>query len=58
MILLIANEKTRILLTQDRFWGVGISFEKLHLGIILIRLGTNIATEKARLVNFVMMEYG
>jgi predicted nuclease of predicted toxin-antitoxin system len=58
-VLQIANEEDRILLTQDKDFGEMVfRLRKTHLGIILIRLGTNTSAEKARLVNFALLEYG
>jgi predicted nuclease of predicted toxin-antitoxin system len=58
-ILQIANEEDRILITQDKDFGEMVfRLQKVHLGIILIRLGINTSTEKATLVNHVLLEYG
>jgi predicted nuclease of predicted toxin-antitoxin system len=58
-VLQIANEEARILLTQDKDFGEMVfRLQKVHLGIILIRLGTTTSIEKARLVNYVLLEYG
>jgi predicted nuclease of predicted toxin-antitoxin system len=58
-VLQIANEEDRILLTQDKDFGEMVfRLQKVHLGIILIRLGTNTSAEKARLVNYALLEYG
>jgi predicted nuclease of predicted toxin-antitoxin system len=57
-ILTIANEENRILLTQDKDFGELVyRLKHVHQGVILIRLGTTPAPEKARLVNFVLLEY-
>jgi predicted nuclease of predicted toxin-antitoxin system len=58
-VLQIANDEARILLTQDKDFGEMVfRLKKVHLGIILIRLGTNTSAEKARLVNHILLEYG
>jgi predicted nuclease of predicted toxin-antitoxin system len=58
-VLQIANEESRILLTQDKDFGEMVfRLRKVHLGIILIRLGTSTSAEKARLVNYALAEYG
>ena len=58
-VLKIANEEGRILLTQDKDFGELVyRLRKVHLGIILIRLGTDTAIEKAKLVNSVLLEHG
>jgi predicted nuclease of predicted toxin-antitoxin system len=57
-VLLLANEESRILITQDKDFGELVyRLQKAHQGIILIRLGTTPAPEKARLVNYVLLEY-
>jgi len=59
MVLQIANDEGRILVTQDKDFGEMVfRLQKVHLGIILIRLGTNTSVEKARLVNYALLEYG
>jgi len=59
VVLLIANEENRLLLTQDKDFGELVyRLKKVHQGIILIRLGNTTAQEKARLVNYVVLEYG
>ena len=58
-VLQIANEEARILLTQDKDFGEMVyRLQKIHLGIILIRLREMVAKEKAKLVNYVLLEYG
>jgi len=58
-VLLLANEENRILITQDKDFGELVyRLKKVHQGIILIRLGTTPAPEKAQLVNYVLLEYG
>jgi len=58
-VLQLANDENRILLTQDKDFGELVyRLQKVHQGIILIRLGTTPALEKARLVDFVLREYG
>jgi predicted nuclease of predicted toxin-antitoxin system len=58
-VLLLANEEDRILLTQDKDFGELVyRLKKVHQGIILIRLGTTPAPEKAHLVNYVLLEFG
>ena len=57
-VLQIANEEGRILLTQDKNFGELVyRLQKVHQGIILIRLGTSPAFEKAILVTNVLLEY-
>jgi predicted nuclease of predicted toxin-antitoxin system len=57
-VLQIANEEARVLLTQDKDFGEMVfRLRKVHLGIILIRLGTQTSVEKARLVNYALLEY-
>jgi len=59
MVLRLANEENRILLTQDKDFGELVyRLQRVHQGIILIRLGNTPALEKANLVNFVLLEYG
>jgi len=58
-VLQIANEESRVLLTQDKDFGEMVyRLQKTHLGIILIRLKEQTAAEKAELVNYVLVEYG
>lgn len=58
-VLDLANEEERVLLTQDKDFGEMVfRLKKVHLGIVLIRLGVNTSAEKARLVNFALLEYG
>ena len=58
-VLQIANEENRILLTQDKDFGEMVfRSRKVHLGIILIRLGITTSAEKARIVNHALLEYG
>ena len=58
-VLLLANEEDRILLTQDKDFGELVYRSKqVHQGIILIRLGTTSAQEKATMVTYVLLEYG
>jgi predicted nuclease of predicted toxin-antitoxin system len=58
VVLGIANEENRILLTQDKDFGELVyRLKQVHQGVILIRLGTTPAPEKARLVNYVLLEY-
>jgi predicted nuclease of predicted toxin-antitoxin system len=58
-VLNIANEEGRILITQDKDFGELVyRLQQVHLGVILIRLGTTPAPEKARIVNYVLLEYG
>jgi predicted nuclease of predicted toxin-antitoxin system len=58
-VLSLANEEDRILLTQDKDFGELVyRLQRVHQGIILIRLGTTPASEKAQLVNYVLLEYG
>jgi predicted nuclease of predicted toxin-antitoxin system len=58
-VLLLANDEDRILLTQDKDFGELVyRMKRVHQGIILIRLGTTPAPEKAHLVNYVLQEYG
>jgi len=58
-ILQIANEENRILLTQDKDFGELVyRLQQVHQGVILIRLGTTPAAEKARIINYVLIEYG
>jgi predicted nuclease of predicted toxin-antitoxin system len=58
-VLLLANEEDRILLTQDKDFGELVyRLQRVHQGVILIRLGTAPAPEKAHLVNYVLLEYG
>lgn len=58
-VLRIANEENRILLTQDKDFGELVYRQRqVHQGIVLIRLGTTPAAEKAKVVNFVLLEYG
>ena len=58
-VLQLANDENRILLTQDKDFGELVyRLQKVHQGIILIRLGITPAPEKARLVDFVLQEYG
>jgi predicted nuclease of predicted toxin-antitoxin system len=55
----IANKENRILLTQDKDFGEMVfRLRKVHLGIILIRLGVTTSAEKARIVNYALLEYG
>lgn len=59
MVLSIANEESRLLLTQDKDFGELVyRMQRVHQGIVLIRLGATPAHEKARLVNYVLLEYG
>ena len=58
-VLQIANEEDRILITQDKDFGEMVfRLRKVHLGIILIRLGISTSAEKATLVNYALLEYG
>lgn len=58
-VLQIANEEDRILITQDKDFGEMVfRLRKVHLGIILIRLGISTSAEKAVLVNYALLEYG
>lgn len=58
-VLAIANEEGRVLLTQDKDFGELVyRMQKTHQGVILVRLGTLPAPEKARLVNYVLLEHG
>lgn len=58
-VLQIANDEKRILLTQDKDFGEMVfRMQKVHLGIILIRLGFAVSTEKAKLINQVFLDYG
>src|SRR6516225_9574423 len=58
-VLRIANEENRILLTQDKDFGeLVFRLQQVHQGVILIRLGTTAPAEKARIVNYVLLEYG
>ena len=58
-VLHLANDENRLLLTQDKDFGELVYRMKMvHNGIVLIRLGFSPAPEKARLVNFVLLEYG
>jgi predicted nuclease of predicted toxin-antitoxin system len=58
-VLFLANEEDRILLTQDKDFGELVyRLQKAHQGIILIRLGTTPAPEKARITTYVLLEYG
>ena len=57
-VLRIANEENRILITQDKDFGELVyRLRQLHQGVILVRLGTTPAPEKARIVNYVLLEY-
>lgn len=57
-VLQIANKETRILLTQDKDFGELVyRFNKAHFGIILVRLGELPASEKAIIVNNVVLKY-
>jgi predicted nuclease of predicted toxin-antitoxin system len=58
-VLQIANDESRVLITQDKDFGELVyRLNKVHLGIILIRLGTTSALEKAQLVNHTLQEHG
>ena len=58
-VLQIANYEGRILLTQDKDFGEMVfRLRKVHLGIVLIRLGITISIEKARIVNQAILEHG
>lgn len=58
-VLRIANEENRILITQDKDFGELVyRMHQVHHGVVLIRLGTTPAPEKARIVNYVLLEYG
>lgn len=58
VVLRIANEESRILLTQDKDFGELVyRLQKIHFGIILIRLGTQSAGDKAVLVNNLLSEH-
>lgn len=58
-VLQIANEEGRVLLTQDKDFGEMVfRLKKVHLGIILMRLGINTPIEKAHTVNYTLLEYG
>ncbi|HVU95660.1 MAG TPA: DUF5615 family PIN-like protein [Puia sp.] len=58
-VLRIANEENRILLTQDKDFGELVyRLMQVHQGVVLIRLGTTPAPEKARIVNYVLLEFG
>jgi predicted nuclease of predicted toxin-antitoxin system len=57
-VLQIANEEGRILLTQDKDFGEMVfRLKKAHLGIVLIRLGFTISSDKAILVNQALLEH-
>jgi predicted nuclease of predicted toxin-antitoxin system len=57
-VLQIANEEDRILLTQDKDFGEMVfRLRKVHPGIVLIRLGAMISSEKATLVATVFLEH-
>ena len=57
-VLQIANEEGRVLLTQDKDFGEMVfRLRKVHLGIVLIRLGFMISAEKAILVNRALLEH-
>lgn len=57
-VLRIANEENRLLLTQDKDFGELVyRLKQVHQGVILIRLGATPAYEKARIVNYVLVEY-
>jgi predicted nuclease of predicted toxin-antitoxin system len=58
VVLRIANEENRILITQDKDFGELVyRLRQVHQGIILIRLGASTATEKARIIAYVLIEY-
>ncbi|HXB32435.1 MAG TPA: DUF5615 family PIN-like protein [Puia sp.] len=58
-VLQIANNEHRVLITQDKDFGELVyRMQRTHEGIILIRLGTIPAPEKARIVNHVLIEHG
>ncbi len=58
-VLWIANQEERILVSLDKDFGELVyRLQKVHLGIILIRLGTTPASQKAELVNAALMEHG
>ncbi len=57
-VLRLANEENRILITQDKDFGELVyRLRQIHQGVILIRLGATQAPEKARIVNYVLLEY-
>ncbi|RPD41646.1 DUF5615 family PIN-like protein [Chitinophaga barathri] len=58
-VLSIANAEERILLTQDKDFGELVyRLQKVHFGIILIRLGTQPPSQKADFLTRVLLEYG
>jgi predicted nuclease of predicted toxin-antitoxin system len=58
-VLRLANEENRLLLTQDKDFGELVyRLQQVHQGVILIRLGTTLASEKALIVHYVLTEYG
>lgn len=57
-VLSIANLEERILLTQDKDFGELVyRLQKVHFGIILIRLGTQPPSQKADLVTRLLLQY-
>jgi len=57
-VLQIANAEDRILLTQDKDFGEMVfRLRKIHLGIVLIRLGIMISSEKAILVTQAFLDH-
>ncbi len=59
MVIKIANQEARILLTQDKDFGELVyRLKKLHFGIILVRLTDQPSIVKAALINRVLYEYG
>lgn len=59
MVLQIANQEARILLTQDKDFGELVNrFKKVHFGIILVRLADQPSIVKATLINEVLIEHG
>jgi len=54
----IANDEARVLLTQDKDFGEMVfRLRRVHLGIVLIRLGITVSIEKARIVNQALLEH-
>jgi predicted nuclease of predicted toxin-antitoxin system len=57
-VLQIANEEDRVLVTQDKDFGEMVfRLRKVHLGIVLIRLGITISSEKAILVTQAFLDH-
>lgn len=58
VVLSIANDENRILITQDKDFGELVyRLRQVHQGVVLIRLGSTPASEKARIVTHVIKEY-